>query len=67
MRGQLPLENAMGNQPRIDSRLELHESKKMLLVFVVPKNASGLRAVIEEGPFITDLLFAEDQTVFLIK
>ena len=66
-RGQQLLENISGKQPGIDSKLDLHELKETMLVFFVPKTASGLNAIIEEGPSITNLLFAEDKSVFFIK
>ena len=66
-RGQQLFEGAAGRQPPIDSRLELHQSLETTMVFAVPANAKGLAVLIEEGPFITNLLFPEDRQVFLIK
>jgi hypothetical protein len=48
----------------LDAPLELHESKATTMKFVVPANTFQLKALIEEGPWITDLLFPEDQPVF---
>jgi hypothetical protein len=64
--GQLALEKQKGKQIPIDERLELHQSLETQLVFDVPKDAKGLKALIEEGPFITKLLFNENKEVFLI-
>jgi len=64
--GQLALEKQKGKQIPIDERLELHQSLETKLVFDVPKDAKGLKALIEEGPFITRLLFNENKEVFLI-
>jgi len=51
----------------LDARLELHESKKARLKFVVPAHTSSLTALIEEGPWITDLLFPEEQPLFKLR
>jgi hypothetical protein len=51
----------------LDARLELHESKTTTMNFIVPANDAQLKALIEEGPWITDLLFPEDQPVFKIR
>ena len=51
----------------LDARLELHESKSTTVKFVVPANAFQLKALIEEGPWITDLLFPIDQPVFKVR
>jgi len=59
-------EKQNGVQPGIAHRLELHQSMETVLVFTDPKNSAGLKALIEEGPWITDLLFPVDEQVFLI-
>lgn len=51
----------------LDTRLQLHESLQTTLTFVVPKNAKGIKALIEEGPFITALLFPVDQQVISVE
>ncbi len=65
--GQQALNNLIGNQVSIDQRLELHESLETKLVFDIPKEAKNLHILIEEGPFITKLLFQEDKSVFRIQ
>jgi hypothetical protein len=64
--GQQALENIEGKQIPIDSRLELHLSLETRLVFDVPVYSGQLKALIEEGPFITRLLFYENKQVFLL-
>jgi hypothetical protein len=64
--GQQALEKQLGNQIRLDQRLELHQSLETQLVFDIPKEAKNLKVLIEEGPFITKLLFNENREVFLI-
>ena len=64
--GQQALENQIGNQIPIDERLELHQSLETQLVFDIPNEAKNLKVLIEEGPFITKLLFNENREVFLI-
>ena len=66
VKGQNALEQAVGEQPGIGSKLELHESLDTQLVYSIPSNAKDVKALIEEGPFITKLLFSEDQQVFRI-
>lgn len=64
--GQQTLEKQIGNQIPIDERLELNQSLETQLVFDIPKAAKRLKVLIEEGPFITKLLFNENRDVFLI-
>ncbi len=64
--GQRLLEMTRGVQPSLDARLELHQEIETQIVFDVPEGATGLRALIEEGPPITLLLLPEDREVFLI-
>lgn len=64
--GQRLIEMTRGVQPPLDARLELHEEVETLVVFDVPEGATGLRALIEEGPPITMLLLPEDREVFQI-
>ena len=54
------------SQPGIGTRLQLHQSMETVLVFALPKGSTGLKAFIEEGPWITNLLFPEDYQVFLL-
>jgi hypothetical protein len=65
--GQHALERLKGPQAPVDSRLELHQSLETELVFDVPSEARGLKAIIEEGPFITRLIFPSDKEVFFLK
>jgi hypothetical protein len=64
--GQKELDNLIGNQIPIDQKLELHQSVETQVVFDIPQNAKKLYALIEEGPFITNLLLQDDKQVFLI-
>ena len=64
--GQRALENQLGSQVALDSKLALHQSLQTLLVFDVPKSSENLRALIEEGPWITKLLFRENREVFKV-
>ena len=66
-KAQQALNNLIGNQVSIDQRLELHQSLETQLVFDIPKDAKNLNILIEEGPFITKLLFQDDNTVFRIQ
>jgi hypothetical protein len=65
--GQLALEELTGKQIPVDQKLELHQSLETQLVFDVPKDAKDLKAIIEEGPFITKLLINEHKEVFLLQ
>ncbi len=67
VKGQQSYQTHHGVQPGIEHRLELHQSLKTELVFALPKIASGCQVLIEEGPWITHLLFPEDQLVFALK
>ena len=64
--GQSALERQFGPQTALDSKLALHQTLTTQLVFDVPKKSGNLKAVIEEGPWITNLLFKEDRKVFKI-
>jgi hypothetical protein len=64
--GQGILEKVEGKQAPLDSRLELHQSIDTKLVFAVPASVKGLKVLIEEGPFITKLLFPASQEVFIV-
>lgn len=64
--GQQALEKQTGSQIPIDERLELNQSLETKLVFDIPNEAKKLKVLIEEGPFITKLLFNENRDVFLI-
>jgi hypothetical protein len=63
---QQEYEKLNGIQPGIAHRLELYQSMRTVLVFTVPKNARDLKVLIEEGPWITNLLFPVDEQAFLI-
>jgi len=67
IRGQELFESLKGNQPNLGQRLGLHQSLTTLLVFAVPVGAKNLKALIEEGPFITELLFQEDRPIFVVN
>lgn len=64
--GQKTLENVTGKQISLDQKLELHQSLETELVFDVPQNATGLMVLIEEGPFITELLLPDNRKVFRV-
>jgi len=66
-KGQQLLEKAWGQQPSLGQQLELKQSIETKLIFSIPSQSEGLKILIEEGPFITKLLFPEDNTVFKIK
>jgi len=61
------LESVSGIQPGIGHRLDLHQSLETLFAFAVPKNTGDIKALIEEGPPITNLLFPGDKMVFKIN
>lgn len=65
--GQKALDNLFGKQIPIDQRLELGQSLETQIVFDVPQDAKNLKALIEEGPFITKLLFQDDNKVFPVQ
>jgi len=59
------LESKNGIQPPIDQHLDLHESVETQLAFELPQKEKQLKILIEEGPFITKLLFPTGNEVFL--
>ena len=65
--GQQALEESRGRQIPFDARLELHQSLETQLVFEIPQGKNDLKAVIEEGPLITRLLFYSDREIFLLN
>jgi Domain of unknown function (DUF4352) len=65
--GQQALEDSLGKQIPIDEKLELHQSLETQLVFDIPKDAKKVYALIEEGPFITELLFHDDKEIFVLQ
>lgn len=65
--GQQALENSLGKQIPIDEKLEIHQSLETQLVFDIPKDAKKVYALIEEGPFITELLFHDDKEIFVLQ
>jgi hypothetical protein len=66
--GQKAFEHLQGIQIPIDQRLELHQSLQTKLVFDIPKEAVGLKAIIEEGPaFMTTLMLLDNKKIFQIK
>lgn len=64
--GQQALETLSGKQTSIGEKLELHQSLETQLVFDIPKEAKDLYVLIEEGPFITNLLFPDDKEIFVL-
>jgi len=64
---QEAFENLQGHQIPLDQKLELNQSLQTKLVFDIPKTATNLKAIIDEGPFITNLLLKEDKKVFELK
>jgi hypothetical protein len=67
LEGQQALEKLEGKQTPIDIRLELHQSLETRLVFKIPNESKYLKVIIEEGPFITKLLFNDRKEVFLLQ
>ena len=65
--GQQALENIAGKQIPIDVKLELHQSLETQLVFDIPQDAKNIKAIIEEGPFITKLLLPDNSEVFVLQ
>jgi len=46
----------------------LNQTVETQLAFDVPRDATGLKILIEEGPaFITKILFPEDRDIFLVE
>jgi hypothetical protein len=66
-KGQILLQRLSGRQINIGQRLELNQSIETKLVCSVPRKSVGLKVLIEEGPFITHLLFPEDYSVFVVQ
>ena len=65
--GQKMLEKISGKLIPLDEKLELHESLETRMVFDIPNDKGDWKALIDEGPFITKLLFNEDRKVFLLN
>ena len=65
--GQDALEKAAGHQIPLGQKLDLNQSLQTKLIFDVPQTATNLKAVIEEGPFITKLLLKSDRQGFELK
>ncbi len=66
--GQKALEDIQGIQIPIDQRLELHQSLQTKIVFNIPNEATGLKAIIEEGPqFMTTIMLQDNKKVFELK
>jgi len=63
---QKDFERLNGTQPGIAHRLALGRSLETVMVFALPKNSVRLTAKIEEGPWITNLLFPENEQVFAL-
>lgn len=67
LKAQAAYEKRYGTQPGIAHRLELHQSMETVMVFALPRGITNLQALIEEGPWITNLLFPEDEMVFNLE
>jgi hypothetical protein len=65
--GQETLEKLRGKQLPLDAKLELHQSLETQMVFDIPADSGNLKAVIEEGPVITRLLFYSDRQIFVLE
>jgi len=65
--GQQLFEKQKGGQPGISHRLELGQSMETIMVFAFPRQSKGLKALIEEGPWITNLIFPDDRQVFAVS
>jgi hypothetical protein len=64
---QQTLEKQIGKQLPLDTRLELHGQAETQIAFQIPATKQNLSVLIEEGPFITKLLFYTNKNVFAIK
>jgi hypothetical protein len=62
--GQQVLEKHSGQKIQLGQRLDLGQSLSTQLVYKIPANAKKPKVLIEEGPFITKLLFKDDQSVY---
>jgi len=62
--GQHALESVFGKQISINEKLELHQSLETQLVFDIPLDVKNVKAIIEEGPFITKLLLYDNSELF---
>ena len=66
--GQKAFENMQGIQIPIDQNLELHQSLQTKIVFDIPYKATGLKAIIEEGPqFMSKIILQGNKKVFELK
>lgn len=65
--GQQALEKQLGPQFELGRRLELGQSLSTRLVYKIPLTAKHPKVLIEEGPFITKLLFKGDQSVYYVS
>lgn len=63
----MEIEKVFGKQRPIDTRLELHEIVDTKVVFNLPTNNGSYKIVINEGPWITKLIWPSDRTVFEVK
>jgi hypothetical protein len=66
LKGQQKLEADFGPQVSLGEKLALHQALTTKIVYSLPKRSENLRIIIAEGPFITKLLFPEDQADFVI-
>jgi hypothetical protein len=64
--GQQALEKQSGQKIQLDQRLDLGQSLSTQLVYKIPATAKHPKVLIEEGPFITKLLFKDDQSVYTL-
>lgn len=64
--GQQWLETVLKSQPSLGQKLDLHESVQTRLVFALPKGRKPFQILIEEGPFISNMIFPASQPVFQV-
>ena len=64
---QALLEQRIGKQIPLDTRLELHQALETKIAFQIPIDRKNLKILIEEGPFIGKLLFYEDRKLFQVN
>ncbi len=62
--GQKALERSTGKQTDLAAHLELQQSLETQMVFDIPADAKEPKILIEEGPFITNLVLKEGRKLF---
>ncbi len=61
------LQKQYGVQPGIAHRLELHQTLNTKLAFAISNRVKKLTALVEEGPWITYLIFPQGRQVFALN